>query len=343
MSKKTLIHKIESIVTNDISIIYILLAIILGLFICSVINQRTEGLDTNKDKDETKSWDMRYKEPTDKDGICYSVDKKNKKCEKHNETGDKDSCVTDKEGCNWINCGNDPNIWNEHIIGNIHDNLVKCLSRDHVLPEDGMTPWETDSTLIDIRGNGDKKPDRFMDFNDSKNFLHYVGCKYINKKVNCSTSKLPMGVRKNIENLANKCIGAWNTDFSRAYEYNGKGPIMSLNKKDGLKCLNPIMEEIKLPGGMPRLINSHYCKKCPCINNVEFEYENNPSKLTNIMNTLADNTTSSACGNVYHKNDPDHYYNCLTTRASDFIGGHTKNIYSKISGALSITDSCSSK
>jgi len=303
------------------------------------------GDDPNDPKDGggTGGWTIRTTPPQAADGLCQAKNNNalfGPGCLKM----DKETCKSDQGGrdtCEWIDCGGDMSSWSglesTKLKGTLHDNLVKCLGNSTETPTD--PGWYKTSELIPISGASDTA--QSQKFADPNNFLKKVGCKWDKTNVTCATSLLPIGVRGKVQELGNECAKGWE-DFPTTYKKNGEGPIMSFNSDEGLHCKNPLMERILVPGTVSRLLKSKRCGKgkCPCRNNVAFEYEKDPGMLKNAFTILADNTITSNCHNPNHAKDKP--LNCLTTNFSNFIGEQIKTGIANAGQALSLTGDCSS-
>jgi hypothetical protein len=301
-------------------------------------NGGADNDDSNNDGAGTGGWAFLTTPATG--GVCKpNIPAFKASCSKFSKA----ECISDgKDTCGWIDCGGDKDSWSGlesiNLKGTLHDNLVTCLGGNSTeTPDD--PGWYKTSELLPISGAGDKELSQ--KFDNPKNFLKKVGCKWDKTNVTCANSLLPIGVKEKVAELGNECAKGWE-DFPTTYQLNGGGPIMSFNSEEGLHCKNPLMERIQVPGTVSRLLKSKRCgkDKCPCRNNAVFEYEKNPGMLKNALTILADNTITSNCHNPNHAKDKP--LNCLTTNFSNFIGDAVKVGMAKIGQGISMTGDCDS-
>jgi len=281
----------------------------------ATLNQKGAG--------ETSEWEcLKDNNPVDKKLSCRTTtniptefklvkSKGNGICSpKNSDTSGIDQCKDNKgkklcsndTTCRWIECGK-KDTWSTstYLKDRHHDDIVRCIDSSNRVYDKDKYPWFTDVTKFplydadDVDGNTNLQiPGKKFGLKEqSNNFLTVVGCKYdqSKNKVSCNGSKLPGGVVKKVEALANKCANGWdsNDNIKELYKSNGGfcsdkgingtacskenskgigGPIMGFDQSHGLVCKNSIRDSIELTVSNPRLVTTEACtgggRKSPC-------------------------------------------------------------------------------
>jgi hypothetical protein len=301
------------------------------------------------------------------EGICSAINSKGAQGQARAKfcagtaLASKDACEGE-DACTWLDCGSSPDSWESSVYlkGAAHDHLVKCLGNTSELPSLTVLngKWETNPARLplwdkyDVDNPDDKnavEKKKNIDTAAGVNFLKKVECKYKfqTNEVDCSGSKLPGGVMKKVQELANTCAKGWDGKFKELYKSNGwgpnGGPIMSFDSEHGLVCKNPFYDSKEVKVSMPRLIIDETCPDglCPCDSHADLAFPEGKVDLLKKGQRYVENwTVSPRCLNpTFRKKHP--FFDCAPTHLSMFAKDNLDKFNNAISSQLATTgDSC---
>ncbi len=245
------------------NIIYLLMAVLIGLIICNCLFPVMEGQENNNN-DATLP-----KHIDSNNGVCYSRISigGNHACglEKNEE-----DCNINTNSCTWKK-GHDIHSISGGLEGTTFIEWMRTIGlvdvNGHIVPEspipsEALTTSSVEKPLLDlVFRDGDKYTDTIS---KDHNILYHL------KKNNDDTEgittandvnnshHIPKNLRNIVKEYVRQCESGWKSsnESKRMYKLNGNRPIMTYSLADGLVCRNPYYKPIYSIGTEPRIYNN---------------------------------------------------------------------------------------
>lgn len=343
--------------TGGISITMILLAVLLGLIVCSLMNNKPliEGATLTDGV-------CKGKISTTQDRLC-------------NHLTDPDNCNTGegKNVCTWRK-SDDIYSYSGGLEGMIYYDWMGALrdstgQRVFSIPSTGPNagvPTKSpklsaaeDTKLIPLRIPGRDGVAANYDLSsampdandgsltpqigifDGGDFLKAV--LNIERSSDVATSgAVPSNLKDELEDIIKECESGWTKD-SDVYKANYNRPIMGYNQSDGLVCRNPYYYPVVQPGSVPRVWGGSAGYGCPTPTNTQCEKRtsrcnwSSEGAVTDTLTTLYNNTPFTSAGQCGLDSCAAEYpMQCLKTNSINTVKDGFSWVYSSLPDAPQI-------